>query len=144
MKLVAGFILFTCMYHAATAQTFQPDYQSHGDYLDVYNNTSSKVQVSDHTGLTGNSILNKEWATGSVVLDNGMQATNIQLQFNVKENALYFKNDGSTYAFANVVRACKMTYDENGEQNTILFRSGYPDAHGDSLDHLGVGCGWKA
>ena len=136
MKLVAGIILLTCIYQGATAQTFQPDYQTHGDYLDVYNNTSSKVQVSDHTGLTGNSILNKEWATGSVVLDNGMQATNIPLQFNVKENALYFKNDGSTYAFANIVRACKMTYDENGEQNTVLFRSGYPDANGDSTNVL--------
>jgi hypothetical protein len=136
MKVIFILILFTGMYHCAKAQVFQQDYQTHGDYLDVYDEKGNKVKVSDHPLLAGNSTLNKEWATGSVVLNNGMQATNMQLQFDIKQNALYFKNDGHIYAFAGIVRACIMTYEENGEQNTVLLRSGYPDANGDSTNVL--------
>ena len=135
MKVTASLLFCMCVHYCLNAQSYT-DYQFHGDYLDVYDNSGNKVKISDHTLLEGNSILNKAWATGAVVFNTGKQATNMQLQFDVKENALHFKNDDHIYAFANVVRACLMTYEENDKKIIVLLRSGYPDANGDSTNIL--------
>jgi hypothetical protein len=135
MKVIVSFFLFLYMHFSVNAQTYT-DYQFHGDYVDIYDNSGNKVKISDHTLLEGNSILNNKWATGAVVLNNGKQTTNMQLKFDVKENALYFKNDDHVYAFANVVRACIMTYEENDKKIIVLMRSGYPDDKGDSTNVL--------
>jgi hypothetical protein len=110
-------------------------YREHGEYLDVYN-AGDKLPASDHSVLPNSLLLNRQWAIGSVVFSNGRQVTNLPLQFDVQKNALHFKKDSIVYAFAEVVRACKMIYTEGVVSKEVLFRSGYPDRNGDSSDIL--------
>jgi hypothetical protein len=111
------------------------NYREHGYDLDVYNG-GDKVPVSDRSVLPNSLILNGQWAIGSVAFNDGTQVANLALQFDVQKNTLHFKKDSIVYAFANIVRACKMTYTDGDVKKEVLFRSGYPDRNGDSSDIL--------
>jgi hypothetical protein len=130
--ILLGLIL---IHQYSFSQVQDLSYREHGEYLDVYNG-GDKLPASDHSVLPNNLILNQQWAIGSVVFENGMQVANLPLQFDVKKNVLHFKKDTTVYAFADVVRACKMTYTDGDIQKVVLFRSGYPDRNGDSSDLL--------
>lgn len=120
----------------AFAQNIDISYQQHGDYMDVYDNTGHKLEINGHSNLSGSPMLNAEWGTGAVVFRNGKQVTGVPLRFNIKTNTLYFKNDTTTYAFADKVLAFRMEYYDGDDKKDVLFKSGYPNNRGDSSDLL--------
>ncbi len=128
--------MLTAIHNYSFSQLQDLSYREHGEYLDVYDNSGNKLPASNHSALPNNLMLNQQWAIGSVVFDNGKQVSNLALQFDVQKNALHFKKDSTVYAFADAVRACKMTYIDGDAKKEVLLRSGYPDRNGDSSNLL--------
>jgi hypothetical protein len=136
MKNLISLLVLLSIHNYSFSQLQDMSYREHGEYLDVYDNAGNKLPMNDHPLVLNNLMLNQQWATGSVVFNNGQQVSNLPLQFDVAKNALHFKKDSVVYAFAAVVRACKMTYADGNQKKEVLLRSGYPDHNGDSSDVL--------
>lgn len=142
MKVTMPFAIMLFAFHCSFAQSYSlgqsmdPSYQVHGDYMDIYDNSMHKVGGNTHSNLTGTPLLNPEWGIGSVAFANGKHVSDLPLQFNLQTNTLYFKRDSSVLAFADKVVAFRMDYDNGGEKVKVMFKSGYPDAHGTPSDFL--------
>ncbi len=132
MKNWISLFVLISIHNYSFSQLQDLSYREHGEYLDVYDNAGNKLPANENPLLTEKLMLNQQWAIGSVVFDNGQQVSNVALQFDVQNNALHFKKDSIVYAFADVVRACKMTYTDGDIKKEVLFRSGYSDHNGDS------------
>ncbi len=136
MKIRISLLVLISIHNYCFSQLQDLSYREHGEYLDVYDNAGNKLPANENPLLTEKVMLNQQWAIGTVIFDNGRQVSNVALQFDVQNNALHFKKDSIVYAFADVVRACKMTYANGDVKKEVLFRSGYPDHNGDSSNLL--------
>ncbi|MEP6685065.1 MAG: hypothetical protein ABJA35_17450 [Parafilimonas sp.] len=142
MKIAISLAIMFFIFNHSFAQSYTPgqsidqSYQTHGDYMDIYDNSMHKIGGKTHPNLTGTPLLNREWGIGSVAFSNGRQVSDLPLQFNLQTNTLFFKKDSSVLAFADKVAAFRMDYDDEGEKRKVFFRSGYPDAHGKPTDFL--------
>jgi hypothetical protein len=136
MKIWISLLVLISIHNYSFSQLQDLSYREHGEYLDVYDDAGNKLPANENPLLTEKLMLNQQWAIGSVVFDNGQRASNVALQFDVVKNTLHFKKDSIVYAFADVVRACKMTYTDGGIKKEVLLRSGYPDHNGDSSNLL--------
>ncbi len=133
MKPASCIILFVLIYTCTYAQ-IDNSYQVHGDYLNIYGNSGNELSVNGHSNLTGSPMLNSNWGTGSVMFKNGKQASNVEMQFNLQNNTLYFRSNSSVYMFAEKVIAFKISYSEDGKKKEAIFKNGYPDRAGNATD----------
>jgi len=86
------------------------------------------IRELDYTGVQGSPFLFDEWHKGSAALVNGQLFDNMLLKYNIKDDAVYFKNaDDSQMAFKDEVRSFTLMDDKGGMHT---FRSGYAEGSG--------------
>jgi hypothetical protein len=90
------------------------------------------IKVRPFTGKANENIegtpkLNENWATGEVRLSNNFLLKNVQLQFDLYENEVYFMKDNIVYTFADPVKEFTFSYGDGSDEKRVLFRKGYPD-----------------
>jgi hypothetical protein len=128
MKTLINLLALFLIMNFSFAQSPENNFQQHGYSLDVYDLSGNRIAPNANGNLTGSPLLNEQWKTGAVVLENGQRFSNLLLQFNLESNRLYFKHDSTTYSFASNVSTFKI--------NDALFRSGYPDRKGNPTSFL--------
>ena len=125
MKLLSFLLSFTLLCTFGFAQ------KSDAYFVDVYDNSGKRIDANKYSNIHGSPFLYDKWGTGSVVVNNHQEYTNMPLQFNVENNTLYFKRDNAPFTFADKVISFKITYaDSTKNEWEVFFRSGYPDGRG--------------
>ena len=87
---------------------------------------NGKVLTNKTTDVLGTPLLNDEWGKGKVKFKTGQFITNLELQYNLAENELYFKKDNITYAFVDPIEEFELSYQFENEKRFSTFRCGYP------------------
>jgi hypothetical protein len=87
------------------------------------------VEWGTLNGIKGSPFFNEEWTSGSVLLTDNRQASNIPIRFNVYSNEIYFLRDSQVLAIDASVPVREFTlYDHRSDlAQSSLFRCGYPD-----------------
>ncbi|HLK30805.1 MAG TPA: hypothetical protein VKT28_19665 [Puia sp.] len=107
-------------------EAVQPAFTSSSDlqYLmgeRIYNNKA---------GTDANVLLYPNWQRGVVNFSNGKQLSDVELEFNLARNELYFKNNDRPNLFADPVKSFYIIDTSNGVSKIAFFSNGYPN-----LDH---------
>lgn len=101
----------------------------------VDNNNSYTINAFDVDGkaftnkkrdVVGSPMLNPDWGKGIVKFKNGYSLNEVELQFNLVENELYFKKNNITYAFVDPIQEFVLTYTEDNASRISILRCGYP------------------
>lgn len=97
---------------------------------DVNGRPFTEVNKND---FDGNPLLNENWGMGVVRFKNGKVLREMNLQLNLYENRLYFKQNDTIYFFLEPVIEFAFTYqDENSLPVSVVYRNGYPQ---EGLNH---------
>jgi hypothetical protein len=81
----------------------------------------------------GSPLLNPDWGSGIVSYRDGRMFKDIELQYNLMNNELYFKKAEEVFMFTDTVSAFQVTYSVKDDVKTEKFQAGYPAA--DKLDN---------
>ena len=87
---------------------------------------SGKPLTSAGPAMEGSPMLNSNWGKGLVKFKNGHWVSNIELQFNLRENELYFRKNDQILSFVDTVQEFFLAYEEEKLSHSVLYRSGYP------------------
>ena len=74
----------------------------------------------------GSPMLNSNWGKGLVKFTNGNWASDVELQFNLRENELYFRKNNQSFSFVDSVQEFILAYEEEEVSYSVQYRSGYP------------------
>jgi len=108
----------------------------------INNNNSYQVEAYDQMGrpftapgvrkAEGSPLLNDEWGKGQVKFKRGPVLSNVDLQFNLENNELYFRKEGFTFIFVDTVTEFKILYKAKDTNQFAIFRNHYPDGRNTS------------
>ena len=101
-------------------EPFQPQFLS---FDAVLNLTGTMVNKN---GVDENGLLYPYWSKGIVNFNNGKQLRDVELQFNLVKNELYFKNNNRPNRFADSVKTFFIVDTANGVSRVATFNNGYP------------------
>lgn len=87
---------------------------------------SGKPLASKGPAMEGSPMLNSNWGRGLVKFRNGNWVSDVELQYNIRENELYFRKDNQIFSFVDTVQEFILAYEEEGVPHSVLYRSGYP------------------
>ncbi len=87
---------------------------------------SGKPLASKGPAMEGSPMLNNNWGKGLVKFKNGNWVSDVELQFNVRENELYFRKNEQSFSFVDTVKEFILAYEEEKVSHSVLYRSGYP------------------
>ena len=76
--------------------------------------------------MEGSPMLNSNWGRGMVKFRNGNWVRDVELQFNLRENELYFRKNDQILSFVDTVQEFILAYEEEKMSHSVLYRSGYP------------------
>ena len=138
MKKILWLLIYLIISNFCHAQwqTGDMSFQDRGLSLDVYDLSGNPVPVNSNYQIEGNPYLNNDWGTGSVILEDGKQYTNLPLQYNLLSGKLLVKKDSGVYTFSEDISTFKMTYKDSSKTKTVLFRAGYPHVRKDKTTKL--------
>jgi len=74
----------------------------------------------------GSPMLNSNWGKGLVKFRNGSWVSDVEMQFNLRENELYFRKNNQAFSFVDTVQEFILAFEEEGVPQSVLYRSGYP------------------
>ncbi|HET9429592.1 MAG TPA: hypothetical protein VFO70_00385, partial [Chitinophagaceae bacterium] len=101
-------------------EPFQPQFLS---FDAVLNLTGTMVNKN---GVDENGLLYPYWSKGIVNFNNGKQLREVELQFNLVKNELYFNNNNRPNRFADSVKTFFIVDTSNGVSRVATFNNGYP------------------
>ena len=87
---------------------------------------SGKPLASKGPAMDGSPMLNSNWGRGLVKFKNGNWVSDVELQFNIRENELYFRKNNQTFSIVDTVQEFILAYEEEGIPHSVVYRSGYP------------------
>ena len=87
---------------------------------------SGKPLTNNGPAMEGSPMLNSNWGKGLVKFKNGNWVRDVELQFNLRENELYFRKNHQSLAFVDTVLEFILAYEEEKIPHSVLYRSGYP------------------
>ena len=87
---------------------------------------SGKPLTSKGPVMEGSPMLNSNWGKGLVKFKNGNWVKEVDLQFNLRENELYFRKNDITFSFVDTVQEFFLAFEEDNVSHSVLYRSGYP------------------
>lgn len=123
MKRVYIVILFSAL---LTPPVFSQTVDNNNSYTINAFDINGKVLTNKSTDILGTPMLNSDWGKGWVKFKSGHLIKEIELQFNLAENELYFRKDNLTYAFVDPLSEFELSYLDENTRRTSLFRCGYP------------------
>lgn len=96
-----------------------------GYQLDAYD-VRGRVFTSTSNEEEANPMLNLKWGKGMVQFSNNFWVKEMDLQFNLAVNELYFRKNDQVYTFADSIREFMLVYADENTSRMVRFRSGYP------------------
>jgi len=87
---------------------------------------SGKPLASKGPAMEGSPMLNSNWGKGLVKFRSGNWVSDVELQFNLRENELYFRKNDQTFSFVDTVQEFILAFEEDKVSHSVLYRSGYP------------------
>jgi hypothetical protein len=81
----------------------------------------------------GSPLLNPDWGSGIVSYRDGRMFKDVELQYNLMTNELYFKKAEEVFLFTDTVSFFQVTYAVKDNVKTEKFQAGYPAV--DKLDN---------
>jgi hypothetical protein len=101
----------------------------------IDNNNSYQLAAYDIIGrpmtskdmvAEGSPMLNSNWGKGTVKFKSGYWVKDVELQFNLISNELYFRKNNQAYIFTDPLLEFFLAYEEEGQARTAFYRAGYP------------------
>jgi hypothetical protein len=83
---------------------------------------------------TGSPLLNPDWGAGIVSYRDGRVFKDVEVQYNLMNNELYFRKAEEVFLFTDTVSSFQVTYSIKDEVKTEKFQAGYPVV--DKLDNI--------
>ena len=74
----------------------------------------------------GSPFLNPDWGGGTVTYKDGRVFNNVEVQYNLMTNELYFKKAEEIFLFTDTVSSFQVTYSIKDEAKSEKFQAGYP------------------
>lgn len=95
----------------------------------LYDSAGRSLLGKKSIKMIGSPMLNDNWGTGEVKFVNGRILRNASLRYNLVTGKLHYKIDELEITLLDPVSEFSYSYiDEDGNQNKVLFRNGYPGA----------------
>ena len=98
---------------------------SGGGQLNAYD-ISGKPMTLKGPVMEGSPMLNSNLGKGMVKFKNGAWVNELELQFNLLENELYYRQNNQTFSFVDSIQEFTLAFEEEGVAHSAIFRSGYP------------------
>lgn len=118
---------FTCgLFLGGASMLYSQTVDNNNSYTINAFDVNGKAFTGKNKDIAGSPMLNADWGKGIVKFKNGYSLSEVELQFNLVENELYFKKNNITYAFVDPIKEFVITYTEENASHTSLLRCGYP------------------
>jgi len=126
MKKIIGcsLLLFICA--TVLSQVVSTDKPGKSVSTITQDETAKPMNPEDYADIGGTPFLSVAWGKGMLQLNNGTRLTDVDIQFNLVTNELYYKKNKSTIVIANNVLEFVISYQEKGKIEMQYYRSGYP------------------
>lgn len=95
----------------------------------AYDISGKPLASKSADAIKGSQMLNTEWGKGLVRFTNGNMVKDVDLQFNLVSNELYFLRNNERYVFSDTVKEFMISYEDDGQAHSAFFRRGYPHLH---------------
>lgn len=95
--------------------------------IEAYDLQGRPFTAPGRKSAEGSPMLNDEWGKGQVKFKRGPLLSNVDLQFNLENNELYFRKEGFPFVFVDTVTEFKILYKEKDTNRFVTFRNHYPD-----------------
>lgn len=119
-----SYLLLLLYFFCAGAQAQTVDNGS--SYFVGYFNADGKSMVpAKKDNLEGSPFLNDKWELGKVFFSSGKVADKMLLQFDLNKNQLQFRQDTTSYYFAEPVKEFIITTKDKEAVRQVFFRNGY-------------------
>jgi hypothetical protein len=119
-----GYFLLLAFFFTLSAGAQTVDNGS--SYFVGYFNADGKSMVpAKKDNLEGSPFLNDNWELGKVYFASGKVADKMLLQFDLYKNQLQFRQDTTSYYFAEPVKEFIITAKDKEAIRQVLFRNGY-------------------
>ncbi len=91
-----------------------------------YDASGKPFAKNPNSNIEGIEVLNQNWGRGDVKLTRNKSYENAELQFNIVTQQLFFKKEGTIFAFGDNVLSFTINYDINGKAKSEYFKNNYP------------------
>jgi hypothetical protein len=118
-------LLFCCLFTVISGQAQLLDTRT-SEILDISAIKGTSFSGKRSAEISGSPLLSENWGKGTVKFSNGRLFRDVSLQFNLYTNQLHYQLEGMVFAFLDPIKEFVFTYEETGENRTVLFRNGYP------------------
>ena len=131
MKKISTILVCLTIAVSAFSQSSSPafihaaDNAGYNPFIDEYDLSGNRIP--DKSRIQGSPMLNENWGTGSVILKNGQHFNDLNLQFSLEQNQLFFKKDSVVYLFPSPVLEFLIQFNKDGVDKKVYFKSNYPE-----------------
>lgn len=101
-------------------------------FVGYYNADGKSMVPAKKDNLEGSPFLNDKWELGKVFFSSGKVADKMLLQFDLNKNQLQFRQDTTSYYFAEPVKEFIITTKDKEAIRQVFFRNGYVKNSGHS------------
>jgi hypothetical protein len=91
-----------------------------------YDASGKPFAKNPNSSVEGIEVLNQNWGKGNVKMTRNKSYDDAELQFNIATQQLFFKKEGTVFAFGDNVLSFTLTYDLNGKSHSVYFKNNYP------------------
>ena len=126
MKKVFSCSLLLCISATVFSQVVATDKSGKIISAITQDESAKPMNPEDYADINGTPFLSVAWGKGMLQLNNGTRLTDVDIQFNLVNNELYYKKDQSTIVIANNVLEFVISFQEKGKIEMQYYRSGYP------------------
>ncbi|HNN99333.1 MAG TPA: hypothetical protein PKN06_03665 [Chitinophagaceae bacterium] len=135
MTLVATF--FAAFQFTLLAQPGSvPDQTTGSAELNINDLPLRSVNIPALTDVGGSIYLSTDFIPATIRLKDGGVVKNIPVRFNIYNNAVMVRKDGSEQKIDPFEEITYNVYTNSGEANTFVFRQGYPDIENHSASSV--------
>jgi hypothetical protein len=95
-------------------------------FNESYDASGKPFAKNPNANVDGSEVLNQNWGKGTVRMTRNKSYEDAELQFNIATQQLFFKKEGTIFAFGDNVLSFTMTYELNGKTRSVYFKNNYP------------------
>ena len=115
MKKVFSCCLLLCISATVLSQVVATDKNGKVVSAITQDESAKPMNPEDYADISGTPFLSVAWGKGMLQLNNGTRLTDVDIQFNLVTNELYYKKDQSTIVIANNVLEFVISFQEKGK-----------------------------
>ena len=113
-----------------------PDQTTGSAELNINDLPLRSVNIPTLTDIGGSIYLTNEFIPATIRLKDGGVVKNIPVKFNIYNNAVMVRKDGSEQKIESFEEVTYAIYSNSGEANAFVFRQGYPDIENHNVNSV--------